>query len=145
MKKILFLFLISFKVNAIPFVETKWQIKEYYGEAWYADTTKIIGKFQEFNRGYSEGVFFNCDYGGQSYTYTKYKSLDEFLNNKEFLLFKKLINKIKIDGENIYVHRITCNGNNELERKVFYPFITYENINFAYYLFEGAIYKFENN
>ena len=47
-----------------------------------------------------------------------------------------------LDG-NIYVHRITCNGNNDLNRKVFYPFITFDELKIAYYLFEGAIYKLQ--
>ena len=146
MKKLylLFFFLISFHASA-NFVETKWEVKEYFGEAWYAEPESIIGKFQEFYKGYAKGVFYNCDYEGQSYIYTKYESLEEFLENKEFLLFNKYIGKIEKLGGNIYVHRITCNGNNELNRKVFYPFITFENFNIAYYLFEGAIYKLEYN
>ena len=93
--------------------------------------------------GYSEGIFYNCGYEGQSYTYTKYESLDEFLENKEFLLFKKYSKNMQLLNDNIYVHRITCNGNNEINRKVFYPFVTFENSNIGYYLFEGAIYKLQ--
>lgn len=113
MKKIylLFFYFISLYANA-NFIETKWQVKEYFGEAWYAEPKNIIGKFQEFYKGYSQGVFYNCDYEGQSYTYTKYESLDEFLENKEFLLFNKYLGNIKILDGAIYVHRITCNGNN---------------------------------
>ena len=74
MKKfyLLFFFLISFHASA-NFVETKWEVKEYFGEAWYAEPESIIGKFQEFYKGYEKGVFYNCDYEGQSYTYTKYE------------------------------------------------------------------------
>ena len=146
MKKycLLLIFFINFQASA-NFVETKWEVKEYFGEAWYAEPESIIGKFQEFYNGYSKGVFYNCDYEGQSYTYTKYESLEEFLKNKEFFLFNKYIDNIEILSGDIYVHRITCNGNNELSRKVFYPFITFNDLKVGYYLFEGAIYKLQYN
>ncbi len=146
MKKyyLLFFFFISFHASA-NFVETKWEVTKYYGEAWYANPESIIGKFQEFHKGYAKGVFYNCDYEGQSYTYTKYETLKEFLENKEFFLFNKYISIIETSGGNIYVHRITCNGSNEQNRKVFYPFITFDKLKIAYYLFEGAIYKLQYN
>tara|TARA_Y200000002_G_scaffold157323_1_gene130110 strand:- start:632 stop:1072 length:441 start_codon:yes stop_codon:yes gene_type:complete len=146
MKQFIFVivYLISFNTFA-NLVETKWEVKEYFGEVWYANPKKIIGKNQEFYQGYSQGIFYNCYYEGQSYTYTRYKSHKEFHNNKEFLLFERYIGKFDKTNGDIFVHRITCSGNNEFNRKVFYPFITFENIKIAYYLFEGAIYKLEYN
>ena len=66
---------------------------------------------------------------------------DEFLKNKEFSLFKKF--KVDFIDEEIFVHRITCNGNKGFDRKVMYPFITQNNSKKGYYVFEGAIYILE--
>ena len=146
MKKIYFLliFIFSFQTNA-QFVETKWEVTEFFGEAWFANPSDIIGNFQKFYKGYSEGVFYNCDYEGQSYTYTTYETYEEFLNNKEFFLFKTIFRSLKLKNEKIYVHRITCSGNSVFKRKVFYPFVTFDKLKIGFYLFEGAIYKLEYN
>ena len=116
------------------------KIIEFSGEAWFAGTKEIIGKTQEFYKGWSEGVFYSCDYAGQSKTYNTYIT-EEFLNNKEFSVFKK--SNIKFINKKIFVHRITCNGKEGFDRKVMYPFITQNNSKKGYYLFEGAIYILE--
>ena len=127
------------------YLDTKWKVIGYVGETWFAEPDEIIGKYQEFYKGWAEGVFYSCDYAGQSTTYNRY-SPKEFLSNKEFSLFKET--KIELNDDFIFVHRITCNGKKEgLEtesnisnRKVFYPFVMQDNLNKAYYLFEGAIF-----
>jgi|TARA_B100002003_G_C13599415_1_gene309293 hypothetical protein len=120
-----------------------WTVTEFLGEAWYVEPNKVIGQTQSFYKGYSEGVFFNCDYKGLSYTHNKY-TLEEFLNNKEFELFKKLKEELKFKDEEVFVNRITCNGdNNPDKRGVFYPFVTIEPGNKAYYLYEGGIFVLE--
>ena len=113
---------------------------DFLGEAWFADTKNIIGKTQDFYKGWSKGVFYSCDYAGQSATYNSYTP-DEFLKNKEFSLFKKF--KVNFIDEEIFVHRITCNGKKGFDRKVMYPFITQNNSKKGYYVFEGAIYILE--
>ena len=143
MNKILpvILVLISTTVSAAPFVDTNWKVIGYVGEAWFANPSKIIGKHQYFFKGEATGVFYACDFGGQSKTYTKYPP-EEFLANKEFVRFND--NGIELGDGQIYVHRISCNGLEEAARKVLYPFVTQDNSKKAYYLFEGAIYILEH-
>lgn len=142
MNKILFIviFLLTPNHAFSQFVDTKWKVTGYFGEAWFADVKAIIGKNQEFYKGWSEGVFYSCDYAGQSMTYNVYTH-QEFFSNKEFSLFQK--KSIKFDGNKIFVHRITCNGKKGFDRRVMYPFVTQDNSKKGYYLFEGAIYSLE--
>ena len=119
------------------FVDTKWKVISHVGETWFSKPEEIIGKYQEFYKGWAEGVFYSCDYAGQSMTYNKYTP-KEFLNNKEFSLFEET--KIMLSEDDIFVHRITCNGKKGFDRKIIYPFVTQDNSNKAYYLFEGAIF-----
>ena len=135
------LVLISATVSAAPFVETNWKVVDYVGEAWFANPSNIIGKHQYFFKGEAAGVFYACDFGGQSKTYTKYPP-EEFLANKEFVRFND--NGIELGDGQIYVHRISCNGTEEAARRVIYPFVTQDDSNKAYYLFEGAIYILEH-
>jgi hypothetical protein len=120
------------------FIDTKWTVVKSVGEAWFEKPKNVIGKTQEFYKGWADGYFFQCDYEGQSATYTKY-SLNQFFNNPEFEIFKKEKNNLSFSGKNIFVHRISCNGN----KRILYPFVTVEPGNKAYYLFEGAIYILE--
>mgnify|MGYP000995387021 CR=1 FL=1 len=122
------------------FVDTKWKVTAYAGEPWYAKPEEeLIGRFQSFQKGWADGVFFACDLKGLSKTYTRY-TREEFLNAKEFRLFKTL--NIPLEDETVYVHRISCNGWEASERRVLYPLVTQDNKR-AYYLFEGAIYTLE--
>jgi len=116
MKRIFFLIIfLSYASYAFgQFIDTKWKVMDFLGEAWFADTKNIIGKTQDFYKGWSEGVFYSCDYAGQSATYNSY-TRDEFLKNKEFSLFKKF--KVNFIDEEIFVHRITCNGKKGFDRK----------------------------
>ncbi len=86
-------------------------------------------------------MFYSCDYAGQSYTYTRYTP-EEFLANKEFALFND--DDMELGDGQIYVHRISCNGKEEVARRVIYPFVTQDDSNKAYFLFEGAIYILEH-
>ena len=70
-------------------------------------------------------------------TYNVY-SPDEFFGNKEFSLFGE--KQVELNEDSVYVIRITCNGDNTRDRKVLYPFVTQNNSNKAYYIFEGAIF-----
>ena len=66
---------------------------------------------------------------------------DGNFNNNFIENFKKL--NIKFDSNKIFVHRITCNGKKGSDRRLMYPFVTQDNSNKGYYLFEGAIYHLE--
>ena len=122
-------------------IDTEWTVKSHVGETWFADSKTIIGKKQDFHKGWASGIFYSCDFAGQSATYNKY-SQSEFYNNKEFQLFGKYRSEIKFDDDIIYVHRISCNGEKgKSQRAVLYPFITTDKGFNAFYLFEGAIYS----
>ena len=137
--KLFFLLIFFTTTSYANFIDTKWKVSNVVGETWFSKSENIIGKYQEFYKGFSEGVFYSCDYAGQSATYNIY-NLKEFLSNKEFNLFKMFSYELNLIDTKTYVHRITCNGNNNNTRKVFYPFITQEGSNTGYYLFEGAIF-----
>ena len=127
----------TFAQYPVPAIDTDWKVISHVGETYFSKPDEIIGKYQSFFKGWAEGVFYSCDYAGQSMTYNRY-TRKEFLSNKEFSLFKKT--KIELSDSVIFVHRITCNGKKEFDRKVMYPFVTQDNSNKAYYLFEGAIF-----
>ena len=121
-------------------VDGSWVVTDHAGEAWSANIEEIIGKTQIFDRGWAEGVFFECDFGGRSSVYTSYR-IDEFLANKEFILFKELGFLNKYDGE-IFVHRITCDGKKQKNRQVLYPFVSIKpDWTKSFYLYEGGIYS----
>ena len=110
----------------------------------------IIGKQQEFFKGWSDGIFYSCNYGGQSATYNSY-TIREFLDNREFFLVNQekafadvfADNGLTDKNTEVFVHRITCNGKTVSERKVMYPFVTVEGSNKGFYVYEGAVIIFE--
>ena len=130
-------------------VETTWIVDSFVGDPIFADPKKILGQRQMFYKGMAKGIFYSCDYAGQTMTYNTY-SFDEFLKNKEFDLFAKYkdqLFKIKnqaVTPSEVFVHRITCNGKDDhTKRQVLYPFFTLgdsEKWKKAFYLFEEAIY-----
>ncbi len=128
------------------YVDTKWTVTGYFGELWFAEEVDILGKKQKFFKGWADGIFYSCDYAGQSKTYNTY-TIKEFLSNKEFQLVNQEKAFSKVFAENglvdertkVFVHRITCNGKKVVDRKVLYPFITVDGFNKAFYVYEGAI------
>ena len=133
-------------ISHAQYIDTKWTVTGYFGELWYAEEEDIIGKHQEFFKGFSDGVFYSCDYAGQSSTYNSY-IIKEFLENREFEIvnqdnaFYKVFakNDLVIEDTKVFVHRITCNGKKVVDRKVFYPFVTVDGSNKGFYVYEGAI------
>ena len=122
------------------FLDTTWTVTGFAGEAWFAEPETIIGQTQTFERGYAEGVFYQCDFGGQSSTYTAYAT-EDFLANPEFALFAPLAEALAADGTRIFVHRVSCNGGGDPAlRRVLYPFVTSESRQAAWVLFEGGVY-----
>ena len=130
-------------------VETTWFVDSFVGDPTFADAKNILGQSQMFYKGSAKGVFYYCNYSGQTMTYNTY-SLNEFLTNKEFDLFAKYKNQLfriknkPVTPSEVFVHRITCNGkDNPKKRRVLYPFVTLgdsEKWKKAFYLFEEAIY-----
>ena len=137
-------------IASAQFLDAKWTVTEYFGELWFAEEEEILGKHQEFYKGWADGVFYSCDFAGQSKTYNTH-TIREFLANKEF----KLVNQEKAfsivfeenglmnENTEVFVHRITCNGSKVVDRKVLYPFITVDGSNKAFYVYEGAIITLE--
>jgi len=133
-------------ILSAQYIDTKWTVTGYFGELWYAEEEEILGKQQEFFKGWADGVFYSCDYAGQSKTYNAY-TIKEFLGNKEFELvnedeaFSKVFAENGLVNENtkVFVHRITCNGKKVVDRRVLYPFITVDGFNRGFYVYEGAI------
>ena len=140
-------FLLTFPtILSAQYIDTKWTVTGYFGELWFAEEEEILDKHQEFYKGWADGVFYSCDYAGQSATYNTH-TIKEFLENKEFGLvnqdkaFSKVFaaNGLLNENTKVFVHRITCNGRKVTDRKVLYPFITVDGSNKAFYVYEGAI------
>jgi hypothetical protein len=126
------------------FIDTEWQVSGFTGEARFINPESVMLKTQSFSKGWAEGVFFQCPFAGLSKTYTTY-AVDEFLANREFVLFKPAENDLRASGQKIFVHRISCEGRGDPSvRKVLYPFVTTENIHTAYYLFENGYFTLSN-
>ena len=140
-----FLLIFPSILNA-QYIDTKWTVTGYFGELWFAEDEDILGKQQQFFKGWADGIFYSCNYAGQSATYNAH-SIKEFIENKEFELvnqdraFSKVFKENGLVDENtkVFVHRITCNGKKVVDRKVLYPFITVDGSNKAFYVYEGAI------
>ena len=123
------------------FIETTWRVVGFEGEAWFADPQEIIGRSQSFEGGYAEGVFYQCEFAGQSMTYTTY-STEDFLANPEFEPFLPYADGISLSSDRVFVHRVTCEGDGDpAARKVLYPFVTNEARKSAWYLFEGGAFE----
>lgn len=126
------------------FIDTRWSVVGFTGEAWFINTQDVIGQSQTFNRGFAEGVFYNCDYAGQSSTYTRYDN-DDFFANPEFEVFLPLREEMTLSSEALFVHRVTCEGGGDpAQRRVMYPFVTNEARKSAWYLFEGGVFSLYN-
>ena len=124
------------------FIDTTWTVIGWTGEVWYANTQNIVGKSQAFFKGEASGTFYSCDFAGQSSTYTTYATVDAFLANPEFELFKPAEKDLRLSGPKVFVHRITCDGDgNPAKRRVLYPFVTTEKRHSAYYLYEGGYFS----
>ncbi|KQQ72437.1 hypothetical protein ASF70_12975 [Rhizobium sp. Leaf321] len=124
------------------FIDTTWTVIGWSGEAWFSNTKNIVGKSQKFYKGEASGIFYSCDNAGQSSTYTTYETVDAFLANPEFELFKPAEKDLRLSGPKVFVHRITCDGgSNPAKRRVLYPFVTTEKRHSAYYLYEGGYFS----
>lgn len=135
------IFGLSASVASANFIDTIWTVEKFTGEAWFVKPEKIIGKTQTFDRGYAEGVLYECNFNGQSMIYTTYAN-DDFFENPEFQTFAPLREEMTADSEQLYVHRITCNGNDLVPPRVLYPFVTNETRERAWYLYEGGVFSF---
>ena len=147
MKKISLLIVSLFLFPSISysnFYDGIWEVTDVVGESWFSLKKRHIGKTQEFWKGYAGGVFFTCNYKGLVTTRDSY-TLDEFLNKKEFRLFRKHQNKLDLEGTEVSVTRKTCNGNYLASRKEMYPIVNFENWDKAFYLSNGVIFVMEQD
>ena len=139
MKKLLLLVLFIFPtISYSNFYDGIWKVTDVVGESWLSLNKRHIGKTQEFYKGYAGGVFFTCNYKGLVGTSDSY-NLNEFLDKKEFKLFKK--HKAELDlkeeGEVVVTTR-TCTDN--YFNKEMYPIVTFTDWNKAYHLKNGVIF-----
>jgi hypothetical protein len=113
----------------------------FAGDAWFVDVQSAISQNQTSYRGHAEGVFYSCNYEGQSATYTRYKNND-FFTNPEIELFLPERETMTRKSEVLFVHRITCEGDGKpSQRRVIYPFVTKNIRESAWYLFEGGVFS----
>lgn len=125
------------------FIETEWLVSGFSGEAWFIDPAAVMGASQYFEKGYAEGVFYSCDFAGQSMVYTPW-SVKAFLANPEFADFTRLTDPRLVAADEIFVHRITCEGSGDPAlRRTLYPFVTTNRRDVAFYPFEGGIFTLE--
>ena len=121
-----------------------WEVTDVVGETWFSLKKRHIGKTQEFYKGFAYGVFFSCNYRGLVTTRDRY-TLDEFLDKKEFRLFRKYQDELDMVGTKVSVTRKTCTGNYLASRKEMYPIVTFEDWDRAFYLSNGVIFVMEQD
>ena len=147
MKKISLLFISLFLFPSISysnFYDGIWEVTDVVGESWFSLKKRHIGKTQEFWKGFADGVFFTCNYRGMVTTRDSY-TIDEFLNKKEFRLFRKHQGELDLEGTEVSVTRKTCTGNYLASRKKMYPIVNFENWDKAFYLSNGVIFVMEQD
>ena len=129
--------LLSGNTYANP-IKTNWVVTKVITSGIFLKSEDIIGKEQFFSREKTKGVFFNCPFGGGEVSNYITYNYDEFMNNKQFKIFKDNIKKLNFPkNKKIYVEKLTCADN----KSVLYPFIQFEGINIAYYEFGLGIYE----
>ncbi|MEZ5753287.1 MAG: hypothetical protein R3D90_00520 [Paracoccaceae bacterium] len=125
------------------FIETEWLVTGFSGEAWFIDPAAVMGESQYFEGGFAEGVFYSCDFAGQSMVYTPWP-VKAFLANPEFADFARLTDPRLAAADEIFVHRFTCEGSGDPAlRRTLYPFVTTNRRDVAFYPFEGGIFTLE--
>lgn len=127
-------------VACADFLDTTWTVTQFDGEAWFVEPEKVIGQTQTFEGGYAEGAFYTCDFNGQSSIYTTYEN-EAFFENPEFVKFAPLWDDMMAGSQRLFVHRVTCNGNDLVKPSVFYPVVTNETRRRAWYLYEGGVFS----
>ena len=144
MKKLLALFFFLFLFPTISysnFYDGIWKVTDVVGESWFSLSKRHIGKTQLFHKGYADGVFFTCNYKGLETTRNSF-TLNEFLNKKEFTIFKKHKAELGLKEEGkVAVTRQTCTGN--YFNKEMHPIVTFTDWNKAYHLKNGVIFVME--
>ena len=146
MKKFILIFIFFF-LSTIPtkanYVETEWRIVDFVGSMIVRDEKELFGKVQTIIKHNIKGPFYNCQ-GGMWWTYNKYK-LEDLLANPEFHLLKDLNDQLNLSDNIYYVHRLTCNGVVEGDAIMnFYPFITTDAKNNAYFIMDGGVFILED-
>ena len=132
----------TFSNSYTGFYDGLWKVTDVVGESWFSLKERHIGKTQEFWKGYAGGVFFTCNYKGLVTNSEQY-TFDEFLNTKEFKVFKKHRDELSLKDMGLTVTRKTCTGNFFANNKEMYPIITFEDGDKALYLNDGAVFVME--
>ena len=77
-------FLFTFpSILSAQYIDTKWTVTGYFGELWFAEEEDILGKHQEFYKGWADGIFIPVTTQG---SLKPIVLIREFLVNKEFEL-----------------------------------------------------------
>ncbi len=128
-------------IVAADYIETSWRIQDFTGDAVFLDTSDVIGELQVFEGGFADGPLYQCDFAGQYMTYSTYDTA-AFLANPAFSVFEPVSAAIASNSTKVFVHRVSCNGGgDDAARKVLYPFVTVDNVGFAWYPFEGGVFS----
>tara|TARA_X000000368_G_scaffold65640_1_gene46896 strand:+ start:157 stop:597 length:441 start_codon:yes stop_codon:yes gene_type:complete len=144
MKKVLLLFfLIAFPTKSYSyFVETEWTIVGFVGDLVWKNPNELIGKKQSIVKHNVKGPFYNCEYG-MMWSYNKY-TLPDLLANPEFDILKMHEDKLNLDDDLYFVHRLSCNGVAEGDVMMnFWPFIVSDKAKNAYYIMDQGVFIFE--
>lgn len=136
--------LVFFSVTApaqADFLETNWIVEKFTGELWFLDASDFVGETQSFQGGYADGVFYACNYDGQSMTYTSY-AVDDFFTNPAFRAFEPVRDEIHHEAATVFVHRVTCaRPDGSTHPVVLYPFVTNDVRDQSWYLLEGGVFS----
>ena len=146
MKKFILIFLFCL-LSIVParayYVETEWRIVDFVGSLIGRNAHNLIGEIQSIVKYNIKGPFYNCQ-KGMWWTYNRYTT-EELFANPEFHLLKDLNDKLNLDDDMYFVHRLTCNGVAEGDVIMnFYPFITTHSQKVAYFIMDGGVFIFED-
>lgn len=59
-------FLLLSSLAFADYIDKKWSVVGWTGEAWFVEPKNVIGQTQMFHKGEARGVFYGCDFAGQS-------------------------------------------------------------------------------
>jgi hypothetical protein len=123
------------------FIETQWTVTEYRGDVPASERIKVVGKTQEFLGGWADGVFYACDYAGQTMSYEMYTP-ESFLANPDLADYGfDRIAELLAGSKDVFVHTIRCEAlDNPEARMELFPFVTTDQRTQAFYPADNGIY-----
>jgi hypothetical protein len=120
------------------FIETTWTVTKFAGEASQIDPEAAIGQTQAFDGGWADGVFYACDFGGQSMGYETFP-VDDFLASADYAVFALVADDLRAGGDMVFVHTISCDA----PSAVLYPFVTTPAQSQAFYAIGDGVFTLE--